>query len=105
MPVAAAAELIAIAPCRHLGPQGASDPHQHQSFAQLGEPDVVGRHAKASLRKQALGFFDRLPALLEWREVPALALPADNPKPPLRCVERETSADRKMLDDFVATEI
>ncbi len=53
-------------------------------------------------RKSALAFLDRLPPLLERREIPAAAVGAHDPQPALRAVERETSADREVLDRLFA---
>ena len=91
-------ELIAVSPRRELRPQRLTDPNERQPVAQLGEPDVVGRDAPARVAVELLRVLDRFPALFERRKVPALALRADDPKPPFGGIERESLADRKRLD-------
>ena len=62
--LAAAAELIAVAPGRELGPERISDAHELQPLEQASEPDVLAGDALARLAKAALAVLDRLPALL-----------------------------------------
>src|SRR5207302_3894270 len=70
---APAPKLIAVAPRRHLRSQRVTDAHQLETFPQLGETDVVGGDAKARAGEEPLALLDRLPALLERCQIPALA--------------------------------
>src|SRR5215217_3942921 len=105
MPAPPAAELIAVAPRRHFGPLRRSDPDEIEAVTSSGHADVVGGHAKARLTEQALAFFDRLPSLLERRQVPSLAFPAYDPQPSARGIERQATPDRKLLDRLVGPEV
>ena len=104
LPAAAAAELVAVAPRRHLRTLRIADAHELEPFLEPRETDLVGGHAQPGGAEGALALLDRLPALLERGEVPALALPAHDPEPALRRVEREPSPDREVLDRLVAAE-
>ena len=104
LPAAAASELVAIAPRRHLRTLRITDAHELEPFLEPRETDLVGGHAQPGGAEGALALLDRLPALLERREVPPLALPAHDPEPALRRVEREPSPHRKVLDRLVAAE-
>jgi hypothetical protein len=77
---------------------------QLESFAQPRQPDVVGRDALARIVEEVLACLDRFPAFLERREVPLLALAADDPEPALRLVEGEPPSDREGLNDLVGAE-
>src|SRR5439155_9555246 len=87
-----------------LGPQRLTDAHQFRSVVELPEPDVARRHTPARCPIQLLGALDHFPALLERREVPALAVRTHDPQPTLVGIERETAANRKTLERLVAAE-
>ena len=95
---AARGQLPAVAPPRFLGQPGAADldelgrarPDQ-RDVVRLGEEPAV-------VAGQALQLLERLPALLNGREVPAAAGAADGPEPAPARVERDAAADREMLD-------
>ncbi len=97
-------ELIAVSPGRKFGPQRLADPHERRSVAHLGQAYVVGRQAAARIGEQLLGRFDRFPALLERRQIPAFAVRADDPQPPALGVERQALADRKRLERLIGAE-
>src|SRR5690606_16041435 len=103
-PPAPPAELVAVAPGRELGPERRADAYQFHPLEQPREPDVLRRDAHARAAEQPLAVLDRLPALLERREVPALALAAHDPEPALRAVERDAPADREVLEHLVRAE-
>src|SRR5262249_42207219 len=75
------AELVAVAPGRELGTLRLTDAHERRAVGHLREPDVVGRDAFPRVSIELLGLFDRLPAFVEGREVPALAAAAHHPQP------------------------
>src|SRR5215204_2333454 len=79
LPVASTPELITVTPCGELRPERFTDPHQGGAVAELRETDVVGRYALPCIAVQLLRLFDRFPAFLERREVPALTLRAHHP--------------------------
>src|SRR5262249_31931011 len=97
-------ELIAVSPRGEFRAQRLADANERQPVAQLGEPDVVRRDPASRVTVPLLGLLDRLPALFQRREVPALALRTDDPQPPLGGVERQALADRKRLDGLVGAE-
>src|ERR1035437_9651928 len=97
-------ELIPIPPRRHLRPLRIAHPHERRPFFQPRKADVVRRHPQPRVAKQPLAFFNGLPSLLERREIPSLARAAHHPQPALRGVEREATANRKVLDGLVAAE-
>src|ERR1041385_636309 len=99
-----ATELITVAPRGELRAQRLTDADELCPVAQLGEPNVLRRHPAPRVPIEALGVFDRLPSLLERRQVPAFALSAHDPKPALRRVERQTAPDRKRLERLVGAE-
>src|SRR5262245_54974024 len=75
----ALSELVAVTPRGHLWPERRPDAHELEAIADSCEPNVVGRHAQPSSAEHALALFDRLPTLLERRQVPPLTGPADGP--------------------------
>src|SRR5207237_641777 len=72
--------------------------------AQPGEPNLVGRDTEPGGAELPLRLLDGLPARLQRREVPALALPADDPQPPPRPVVRETAAHGERFEHLVTAE-
>lgn len=70
----------------------------------MRETDVVSRYATTRITIEPLRLLDRFPSFFEWCEVPALALPADNPKSALRRIESQSLPDRKRLERLVAAE-
>jgi hypothetical protein len=100
-----AAQQAAIAPGGNLRLEGGTDPDQGEAFGEVGQTDVVGGIADSGGGKAPLAFFDRLPALVERREVPALAGRTDDPEPPLPRVERQPGADGERRQDGVGAEI
>src|SRR5919201_2932894 len=101
----ATAELVAVTPRGDLGTQRAADAHQLETLRQARQPDVVCRHAQARRCEPALAVLDCFPAFFERREVPALALLANDPQSALRRVKRQTSTDGERLDDLVRAEV
>src|SRR4029079_2225461 len=98
LPSAPASELITVAPGRELRPLRRADANERRSVAQLGEANIVGRHALARVPKQLLRRLDRFPPVLERREVPSLATRTYDPQPSFRRVEREPLPDGKGLE-------
>ena len=98
-------ESRAVAPRRDLGKQRRPDANELESAAELGEADVVGRHAQPGAAEESLGLVDRLPALLERREVPASALRADHPEPPLLRIVRQPTPDGKGRKVVIGAEV
>jgi hypothetical protein len=101
---AAAPELIAIAPSCELRAEWRSDTHQLGAIAKSRESDVVAADPHARPAKKSLALFDGFPSFIERREVPSLAVSADDPELAARGVEREAVADGHRLDRFVAAE-
>ena len=97
-PPAPRAEVAAIAPRGELRAQRRADADQLESVAKPRETDVVGRHAHVGAAKGALALLDRLPTLLERREIPSPAVMSRRPTAVPTRVERQTPADREMLD-------
>ena len=98
----ASTELIAVAPRGELGTLRRANSHERRPVTQLRQADVLGRDAAPRITKQLLGRLDRLPAVLERREIPSLAVRAHDPQPSLRGVEREPLSDREGLERLVA---
>ena len=78
--------------------------------ARVRRRDARGRCCSVETRtkraaERSLALFDRLPALLERREIPAAAVVADDPQSSLVGVEREPTADRKVLDTLIRAEL
>src|SRR5690348_4147251 len=71
----------------------------------MRERDVVGGDAQAGAAEETLAAVDRLPSLLERREVPARAPRADDPEPPLRRIERQPPSYRAGGDVIVGAEV
>src|SRR5688500_7645828 len=104
-PVASpATELIAISPGGELRTLRDADAHDLEPLLQPGEADVLGRRPEARVAEAALALLDRLPPLLERREVPPLASTADDPQPSLRRVKRQALPHGKLLDRRVRAE-
>src|SRR5690606_2785828 len=100
-PLATSPELVAVPPRRELRSQRLADANQLEPLRQPGQSDVLRRDPLPRPAERSLTRFDRLPALLERREVPTLAVAADDPEPTLRRVERQPSPDGERLDRFV----
>ena len=100
-----ASEPRAVAPRRDLGEQSRTNANELESAAELGEADVVRRHAQSGAAEESLGLVDRFPALFERREVPASALRADHPQPPLLRIVRQPTPDGKRRKVVVGAEV
>jgi hypothetical protein len=100
-----ATELGAVAPRRKLRAKGRPDAHQLEPLTQPRQADVVGGGAQSRPAIETLALVDRLPALLERREIPSPATRTDDPQSALRRVEGEPAADREPLDGLVDAEI
>src|SRR5262245_34154056 len=100
----ATTELVAVPPRGEFGSEWFSDAHELSAVTQLGEPDVVRGRAQTRIPIETLRLFDRLPALLERREVPPLALRTHDPQPPLRRVVRQPPSDGKRVEGLVLAE-
>jgi hypothetical protein len=103
--LSSAAELISISPSREFRTKWLSNTNELESLAQSREADLVGGDAMLGSAICALTFLDCFPPLLNRREVPPFALPADYPQSPLRRIECESAANRKMLYRLVSAEI
>jgi hypothetical protein len=95
-------DLATVAPGGELTTLRPADTDQLSALADLGEPDVVGGEALRRIVELLLAFLDRLPALVQRRQVPAPAALTDDPQPPLLLVEGEAAADGKILDGLVS---
>jgi hypothetical protein len=104
LPATSPTELVAVSPRRELRSEWFADSNQLGSIAHGRESDVVGRHSASRVGVETVGFLDRLPTLFERRQVPALALPADDPQPTLRRVERQAASDGKRLERLIGAE-
>ena len=104
LPLSSPPELVTVAPRRELGAHGLADPHERQPFGVPRQADVVGRNANPRVPEDALAVLDRLPALLQRRQVPAFAFPADHPEAPPGGIEGEPAADGEGLDDLVGSQ-
>ena len=100
-PAAPAAELIAIAPRRELGPQRSTDSYELSSFFQASQPDIGSRDAEGRRTKGTFASLDRLPTLFQRREIPPLAAPTHHPQSPLLGVERQPPSDGEVLYGFI----
>jgi hypothetical protein len=99
------AKPLAVAPRRELGAQRLPDANEVEPLSQGGEADVVGGNAQRRSPECPFALLDRLPALLDRREVPVATLCAHRPQPPSGRIERQPSADGKVLDDVVRAEL
>ena len=104
MPYAPVQQLVTIPPGRHFHATGCTDSHEAQARAVNTKPDVIGLDSAAREPILPLADLDRLPALLEGTEVPALAVRTDDPEPSACLIERELPADWKLLDDEIRAE-
>ena len=97
-------KLVSVPPRRHLRPLRLAYAHQGRAVSDPREPDVVRGDPKPRVAKRPLALLDRFPPFFERREVPALARAAHDPQSSLRGVERQATADRKVLDRLVGSE-
>src|SRR5262249_12789582 len=98
-------EASAVAPRRDLRKQSRPDSNELETAAEAREADVVRRHAETRAAKQSFSVVDRLPSLLERREVPTATSRADHPEPATLGIEREPSADREGRQKVVRSQI
>ena len=98
------AQLIPIPPGGELRTQRLPDSYKFQPLRVARDADVPGRRPRARGAEKPLTLLDRLPPLLERRQVPALALPAHDPEPSLRPVEGEAAPDGEVLDHLIRPE-
>src|SRR5690348_667178 len=94
-----------VAPRGDLGEERRPDANELEPRAQMRERDVVGGHTQPRAAEETLAAVDRLPPLLERREVPALASRADDPEPSLHRIERQPPSYRAGGDVIVGTEV
>ncbi len=104
-PLASSPELIAVPPGSELVPERSAHPDELKALGEPREPDIVRRRSETRVVEPPLARLDRLPARIQRREVPPFAAPADDPQTAARGVERETSADRKLLDRLVRSQV
>jgi hypothetical protein len=69
----ASREPFPVPPRRELRAPRASDAHQIHALGQAREADLVGGKARANSGEAPLALLDRLPSLLQRREIPAPA--------------------------------
>src|SRR5678815_6103791 len=100
-----ARESRSVAPRRDLRQQRRSNANELEAAAKARQADVVGGHPEACAAEQPLGLIDRLPALLERREVPSPASGANDPEPTLFRIERQPSANREGRQKVIGGEI
>src|SRR5690606_21307636 len=85
-------------------PDRAAAPHNVAPPPVAALADVLRGCPDARIAEAPLARLDRLPSLLERREVPAFALAAHDPEAAAIGVEGEAPADREVLHDFVRAE-
>src|SRR5262249_37195940 len=100
-----AEELGAVAPRGDLVAERRADAHEFEAPARLGQADVVGGIAEPRLAKQSFALLHGLPALLEWREVPATARRAHDPEASLGGVEGNAAPDGQADEHVVAAQV
>ena len=101
----ARAEVAPIPPRGELRAKRRADANQLQSVGSRARPMLLVETRTKVPRYESLALFDRLPALLERREIPAPAVMADDPEPSFVGVEREPTTDRKVLDTLIRAEL
>jgi len=99
-----AAKNRSVPPGGEFGPERLADANELCSVAQPRESDIVRLGAEFLRAEQALTLFDRLPSLVERREIPPAACDAHDPEAAVVRIERETPADRERLDAVVLAE-
>lgn len=104
LPLAPRAELIAIAPRRHLGALRLTNADEIHALTQPREADIVRAHAQPRIAKAPLHGLNRFPALVQRREVPTRAGATDDPQTPAPRIERETGAHGKAFEGLVLAE-
>src|SRR5690606_1368614 len=95
------AELVPVAPGGELRALRCADPDQLEPLPVPGKADLVSGDAHAGLPEDPLGRLDRLPALLDRRQVPALTPTAHHPDAAARRLARDPAADRDALEHLV----
>src|SRR5205085_11394229 len=80
-------ELGAVAPCSDLGTQRGSNAHELEPPMRLSQPDVVRCNAQPGVTEDPLALLDRLPTLLEGRQVPSSTFGAHHPEPAFLRIE------------------
>lgn len=65
---------------------------------------MLGADPLARFAEVALALLDRLPALLEWTQVPAATPSAHDPKPAFVAAKGEPPPDREGLHSFIRAE-
>jgi hypothetical protein len=95
----------AVPPRRDLRQQRRADANELESAAELRQADVVGRHPEARAAEAALALVDRLPALLERRQVPSPTARAHDPQAPLPRIEREPPPDGERREEVVRAQV
>jgi hypothetical protein len=100
-----ASELGPVSPGGELGSERSPDAHQLEALAQSRESQLPRGHPCSDQAEEPFAVLHHLPALLERREVPAAALPADHPQAALGRIEREAATDGEGFHDLVAAEV